>query len=142
MNKILSLVIVLTVFLNIYQSVIAQSKYSDSFVQSVAGKLINEGGNLESMTCTVKNRLVAGWSQSKVMSAYYAPYSIPSKEEKRIVRNVLESDMDCENLYFAYSQNDIENMNEFVIPVLIEDGVYYYTRMQYSELIQKGKGVK
>ena len=57
--------------------------------------------------CTVKNRIDAGWSSSKVLSAYYARSVPASDAEVDAVADVMSGAVECDpNLYFMYSRQD------------------------------------
>src|SRR5690606_10067699 len=57
--------------------------------------------------CTVKNRLLSGWAQSKVLRAYYAPSRTPTQAEVDLVESVLSGKIECdEDKYFMFSLQD------------------------------------
>ena len=64
----------------------------------------------ERAVCTVKTRLEHGHSKSHVFDAYYAPF-VPVKPEY-VLRAfiVLNTDYECENLYYMYSMQDIRKL--------------------------------
>jgi hypothetical protein len=57
--------------------------------------------------CSVRNRLDVGWSEAKVLSAYYAPDVTATPSEVEQVRRILSREAPCDpNLYFMYSRSD------------------------------------
>lgn len=60
--------------------------------------------------CTVENRVESGWTYNNVLEHYYAPYSEPNQNELNIVKMVLVDKSKCPNVYFVYSQEDVNKL--------------------------------
>lgn len=70
--------------------------------------------------CTVLNRLDAGWAESKVLSAYYAPDAVATSTEVEQVRQILSREATCDpTLYFMYSRSDTIHLGISQTPSLI-----------------------
>jgi hypothetical protein len=83
--------------------------------------------------CSVRNRLDAGWAESKVLSAYYAPDAVATPAEVEQVRQILSREATCDpNLYFMYSRADTVNLGISQTPALVvSDGdreILFYSR--------------
>ena len=83
----------------------------------------------------VVNRLAAGWSEWRVLDAYYAPSVAATPEQVAAVADVLAGRVACDpGLYFMYSEADVRWLGyEHYTPVRIvraADGrkVLFYTR--------------
>jgi hypothetical protein len=56
--------------------------------------------------CTVQNRIQAGWSQWRVLSAYYAPDALATPADVATVAAVLDGTTACGDEYFMLSKAD------------------------------------
>ena len=62
---------------------------------------------IEPCACSVKNRLENGWSEYRVLSAYYARDILPSAAEVQAVADVMSGVTACDpEIYFMYSRQD------------------------------------
>ncbi len=84
--------------------------------------------------CTVKNRLSVGWSEWRVLSAYYAP-SIPAiPAQIDAVADVMSGASECDPaLYFMWSKSDVRalRLERFEPALVVKDGskeVRFYSR--------------
>lgn len=132
-NKIaLTIVLIFSVLLLVGMS---PKPYSLNY-DTVTGILIGEGGHsttqLELLACTVQNRLNAGWSDKYVMSAYYAKYQQPVKEEIELVKHTILHG-ECLPVYFAFGDGDKYNRN--VPPIVSFGGISYFSKDQYRQLV-------
>lgn len=110
-----------------------------SFEYQVASKLLGEHSFDENsfflLTCTVKNRLSAGWNESKVLDAYYGLSREPTNEQIVFATSVLHEG-NCPEVYFAFSNRDmiVNNINPSIEPIAEFGGIRYYSREQYKDL--------
>lgn len=79
------------------------------FPTRVAMKCAGEGRfAMSACSCTVKNRMLRGWSEARVLSQYYAPYLKVSASEVATVTAVLSGKTYCDPAwYFLYSKEDV-----------------------------------
>ena len=84
--------------------------------------------------CSVKNRIDAGWSPGKVLSAYYARPVPASDTEVNVVADVMSGAVECDpNLYFMYSSQDtivlgIQDRQAVLVVSDGDDEVRFYER--------------
>ena len=111
-------------------------KADTNLYERATGIFIGEGADTQEdfywLACTVKNRLARGWSESNVMSAYYAKYHKPNAEDVAYVKDVILNQK-CPAAYFAFSNADIRWANK-VAPLLSLNGVNYYAYEDYARL--------
>lgn len=85
-------------------------------------------------SCTVRNRLRDGWSERRVLDAYYAPDMAATPEQVAAVADVLAGRAACGPEYFMYSEADVRWLGyEGYTPALVvRDGagreVRFYER--------------
>lgn len=93
----------------------------------VAAKCAGEASfALRECSCTVVNRLHAGWSEYRVLDAYYAPSVAATPEQVAAVAEVMEGRAACDpGLYFMWSREDVRWLGyEVYTPALVvTDGV-------------------
>lgn len=82
---------------------------SSDFPTSVAARCTGEASFAVALcACTVKNRLDAGWSRSKVLSSYYARSIPPTAKAVETARAVLAGEQSCpKDAYYLFSRTDI-----------------------------------
>jgi hypothetical protein len=93
----------------------------DDFAQRVADKCKGEAPHaLQHCACTVRNRLIAGWSENRVLSAYFAAPVRATQDELRSVDVVLRGDGGaCDaRWYFMFSDADRRLLRLQDVPAL------------------------
>lgn len=97
----------------------------DTFSIAVAARCKGESSfAIRECACTVKNRLLNGWTEQNVLSAYYAPDVTPTPLEEKIAHNALHGFSHCHpDIYFMFAVADchylgIENLD----PILTVKG--------------------
>lgn len=84
--------------------------------------------------CTVRNRLDAGWTEGRVLEAYYAPSVPASKEQIESVAAILRGEVECNpKLYFMYGAGDVRalGLGRYEPTLTVRQGskaVYFYSR--------------
>ena len=103
-------------------AVFASALYAqDDFAQRVADKCKGEAPHaLQHCACTVRNRLIAGWSQNRVLSAYFAAPRRATEDELRSVDVVLRGEGGaCDaRWYFMFSDDDRRLLRLQDVPAL------------------------
>jgi len=81
---------------------------TNTFPERVAAKCTGEASfAVPECACTVKNRLDVGWSEAKVLDAYYAPSISPTTNAISITTSILNEETECnKDFYFMLSLQD------------------------------------
>jgi hypothetical protein len=102
------------------------------FAHAVAARCKGESAYaIGACTCTVRNRLLAGWSEARVLDAYFAADVPPTEAEVTLATQML---IGCRtDLWFMFSTADRSTLGlETVTPVLTIVGatgaVHFYPR--------------
>ena len=96
--------------------------------QAVARRCVGEfsaPAALAPCACSVKNRIIAGWSPSRVLSAYYAPDQHATAAQVATVAAVLSGEVACNpRLYFMWSAADVRylHLEAYTPALVVQDG--------------------
>lgn len=106
MTKQLSVALLLTLLMLVTPSVVEAG--TTTFPERVAARCTGEASfAVPECACSVKNRLDAGWAESKVLSAYYAPDVRPTQDAIEVTRKTLAGEIECnKDFYFMFSLQD------------------------------------
>lgn len=87
---------------------VAGKAFGTDFAYNVAARCKGEAPHaIPDCTCTVKWRLVYGWSQARVLDAYYAADATPTDAEAALARAILTTPGRCPvEIYFMFSRSD------------------------------------
>lgn len=103
--------------------------------QMVADQCVTEASfAVRECSCSVRNRLTAGWSERRVLDAYYAVPGHADAAQVAAVADVLAGRAACGPEYFMYSEADVRWLGyEGYTPALVvRDGagreVRFYER--------------
>jgi hypothetical protein len=122
-KRVLSALLALAITLAVSRPAVAQD-----FATTVAARCKGEAPfAIAECACTVRNRLSAGWSEGKVLEAYYASDALPTQEEIDLVASVLDIGQGCGAEYFMWSLQDCRRLGiDDIAPlrrVVLVDGV-------------------
>lgn len=102
---------------------------------AVANRCVSEASfAVAECACTVRNRIDAGWSRRKVLSAYYAADGVATPAQVEQVAAVLDGRASCDpDLYFMYGAGDVMalGLERYTPALVVQNGgkeVRFYRR--------------
>lgn len=107
---------------------------SHLFVQTVAARCSGESSRaVHACACTVRNRLLAGWSEHRVLDAYYAPDVRPTARAVAEAGRGLAGEGCSDDWYFIISPSDAAYLGWDVEDAVDSvGGVLLYPRSQWG----------
>lgn len=106
---------------------------------TLKSEVVDNNAALYLAACTVENRIDSGWSYSNVLDHYYVPFTEPTEEEVNIVSSVIKEENRCPDVYFVYSQEDVDYLfKEYTFMYKIcKDGKcnIFMSKQQYREVV-------
>ena len=104
------------------------------FVQAVAARCSGESSRaVHACACTVRNRLAAGWSERRVLEAYYAPDVRPTEQALAEAERGLSGEGCEDSWYFIISPSDAVHLGWDVKDAVGSvGGVLLYPRSQWG----------
>lgn len=103
--------------------------------QAVARRCAGEfSAAVPQCACAIRNRLDAGWSPAKVLTAFYAPDAYASEAQVQAVADVLSGAAMCRpDLYFMYGKGDEQaaHLTGYTPALVVRHGdkeVWFYSR--------------
>ena len=98
--QVVELVIWAVVVVSGQQPVVVSDQQIYEYAARAAGEAGFSAEAHAAVVCTMRNRIIAGWSPARVLSAYYAPDVTPTPAQVAMARAIFEGGCDP-RFYFA-----------------------------------------